>query len=277
MLKGVTMIKQLLLVGLFLVLALSLFIYVFQRYLIYVPAKVVPTREAYQALDMQEVQIATPDGLYLLAWYKPARENQPTVLVVHGNAGHIGNRMPLARHFIETAFGVLLLEYRGYAGNPGSPSESGLYSDASAAMKFLHKQGISDQKIVVYGESLGTGVATKMATQQSVCAVVLQSPFTSLTRMARYHYPWILLRPWDKFDSLSRIQQINAPLLVLHGKDDSLVPFDEGLTLFNNALEPKTMIAFPGRGHNDMWNADFFAHVTSFIGTHCRERRLIFP
>lgn len=271
------MIKQLLLVGFFMILALSLGIYVFQRYLIYVPAKVVPTREAYQALDMQEVQIMTSDGLHLLAWYKPASETQPTVLVMHGNAGHIGNRMPLARHFIETGFGVLLLEYRGYAGNHGSPSESGLYSDASAAMMFLNKQGVKDKQIVVYGESLGTGVATKVATQYSVCALVLQSPFTSLTSVARYHYPWILLRPWDKFDSLSRIRQINAPLLVLHGEEDTLVPFIEGLTLYNHAMEPKTMIAFPGRGHNSLWDDEFFAHVTSFIGTHCRERRLIFP
>lgn len=264
------MIKQLLLVGLFLMLILSLGLYVFQRYLIYVPAKVVPTREAYQALDMQEVQIATPDGLHLLAWYKPASENQPTVLVLHGNAGHIGNRMPLARQLIESGFGVLLLEYRGYAGNPGSPSESGLYSDADAAMTFLNKQGVKDKRIVVYGESLGTGVATKVATQYSVCAVVLQSPFTSLASVARYHYPWILLSPWDKFDSLSRIRQINAPLLVLHGKDDTLVPFEEGLTLFNQALEPKKMIALPGKDHNALWDDEFFEQVTAFIHGHCK-------
>lgn len=266
------MIKQLLLVSLLLVLVLSLGIYALQRYLIYVPAKVVPTRDAYQAFDMQEVQISTTDGLHLLAWYKPAREAQPTVLLLHGNAGHIGYRMPLARQFIEAGFGVLLLEYRGYAGNPGSPDESGLYSDADAAMVFLHKQGVEDKQIVVYGESLGTGVATKVATQYSVCAVVLQSPFTSLASVARYHYPWILLSPWDKFDSLSRIRQINAPLLVLHGKDDSLVPFDEGVTLFQFALEPKTMIALPGRDHNTMWDAEFFVQVISFIRSNCGSR-----
>ncbi len=263
------MIKQLLFAGFFLVLALSLGIYVFQRYLIYVPAKVVPTREVHQALDMQEVQIITADGLHLLAWYKPARVAQPTVLVVHGNAGNIGNRMPLARHLIESGFGVLLLEYRGYAGNPGSPSESGLYSDADAAMTFLNKQGIKDKQVVVYGESLGTGVATKVATQYSVCALVLQSPFTSLTSVARYHYPWILLRPWDKFDSLSRIKQINAPLLIVHGKDDTLVPFEQGLTLFNHAPEPKTMIALPGKKHNDLWDDAYFEQLTAFIHSHC--------
>lgn len=265
------MIKQLLLISLGLVLALTLSIYFLQRYLIYVPAKVVPTRQEYNALDMQEIQLTTSDGLRLLAWYKPAIPSMPTVLVFHGNAGDIGNRMPLARPFIASGFGVLLLEYRGYGGNPGSPNESGLYTDGAAAMEFLRKQSIKDKLIVLYGESLGTGVATKIATQYPVCAVVLQSPYTSLVSLARQQYSWIPLKPWDKFDSLSRIKSIKAPLLILHGEKDTLVPFDEGLTLFNNALSPKKMVAIPERGHNGLWDAKFFNEVIPFIRNNCSD------
>lgn len=265
------MIKQLLLVGLCLILALSLGIYIFQRYLIYMPAKDVPTREAYDALDMQVLQLVTADNLSLLAWYKPATPRQPTILLLHGNAGNIGYRMPLAREFITAGFGVLLLEYRGYAGNSGFPSERGLYTDGDAAMTFLHKQGIGDKQIVLYGESLGTAVATQVATQYSVCALILQSPFISLASIAQRQYPWIPLKPWDRFDTLSRIRNIHAPLLILHGTHDVLVPFDDALTLFQHAVEPKKMLEFPGRGHNDLWNDEFFKQVIAFIRGNCTE------
>lgn len=263
------MIKHLFLVGMFLILALSLGIYIFQRYLIYMPAKDVPTREVYDALDMQVLHLVTADNIALLAWYKAATANQPTILLLHGNAGNIGYRMPLARQFITAGFGVLLLEYRGYAGNSGSPSERGFYTDSDAAMVFLHKQGISDKQIVLYGESLGTAVATQVATHYFVCALILQSPFTSLASIAQRQYPWIPLKPWDRFDTLSRIQNIQTRLLILHGTHDTLVPFDDGLTLFKHALEPKQLLEFPGRGHNDLWDDDFFKQVIAFIRGNC--------
>lgn len=244
--------------------------YVSQRHLIYHPSPQVPHLPEYHANDMTVITLHTQDNLELMSWYKPAINNQPTVLYLHGNAGHIGYRMHLARQFINAGLGVLLLEYRGYGGNKGRPSEQGLYKDGQAALTFLNQQGIKPEKLILYGESLGTGVATELASKHAVCAVILQAPYTSLIALAHFHYPLIFLKPWDKFDSLARIQAINAPLLVLHGEQDNVVPYKEGLTLFNAANEPKKMITFRNLDHHNLWDTpDFSREVLQFINSHC--------
>ncbi len=261
--------KVILKVSCSILIIITLLMYVFQRSLIYFPATEVPSRQVYHATDLQALHLKTSDGIELLAWYKAAKENQPTVLFLHGNAGHIGYRMFLTRAFLKSGFGVLLLEYRGYGGNKGSPSEKGFYTDARAAIHFLQRQGISSQHLVLYGESLGTGVAVKMAREFPVCALVLQSPYTSLAAVARYHYPWIFIAPWDEYDSLARIHHVKSPLLILHGKEDKLVPFTQGLALFNQANEPKTLVALDNKGHDDLWDLRFAKTVIDFIQYHC--------
>lgn len=242
----------------------------FQRHLIYFPTYKKPSLSRYQATDMTVISLRTKDNLVLNAWYKPAINNHPTILYLHGNAGHIGYRMSLARQFINAGLGVLLLEYRGFGGNKGTPTEEGLYEDGRTALQFLDKQGIKSKNLVLYGESLGTGVATKLAVEHPSCAVILQSPFTSLVKIARYHYPWLLLKPWDRFNSLERIRNINAPLLVLHGKQDQIIPYIEGLTLFNQAKEPKKMLSFEHQDHHNLWNmASFSQKIIQFINMHC--------
>lgn len=263
------MFKQVLYCGIVILSIVALFFYLCQRKLIYFPAKEQPDRYLFHAQDMQEVKLSTDDGLTLNAWYKPAVETHPTLLYFHGNAGHIGYRMPLVRQFLSAGYGVLLFDYRGYGGNPGEPTEEGLYRDGRAAMKFLEQQGLKPEGIALYGESLGTAVAIKMAEIFPVCAVVLQSPFTSLSAMARYLYPWAIIPPWDKFDSLSRIKEIKAPLLILHGKNDQVVPFDQGLMLFNQANQPKRMVAIDNKGHGDLWEHHFYNSIIDFIQTHC--------
>lgn len=264
------MVKQLVTVTFFVFLFLMLTIYVFQRHLIYFPAKEMPSRQLFHAEDMQEIKIPTEDGLFLTSWYKAAMLNQPTLLYLHGNGGHIGFRMSLVRQFLRQGFGVLLLEYRGYSGNPGKPSEQGLYKDGRAGMQFLQQQGISPHSVVVYGESLGTGVATQIAKEYPICALVLQSPFTSLPAVARYHYPWIFIPPWDKFDSLGRISSIKAPLLILHGKQDDVVPYVQGQSLFKQANEPKRFISFENKDHNNLWwDSHFSAEISHFIKAAC--------
>ncbi len=247
-----------------------LLIYLLQRQLIYFPLQKTPMLINYGATDMQTIVLKTTDQVALTSWYKPALAGQPTLLFLHGNAGHIGYRMPLVREFIKAGMGVFLLEYRGYGGNKGKPTEQGFYEDARTALRFLLQQGLSTQQIVLYGESLGTGVATQLGIEHPFCAVVLQSPFTSLTSLARYHYPWLFLKPWDRYDSLSRITKLHAPLLVLHGKRDQIVPYEEGVTLFNQAVEPKKMLTFDLKNHNDIITADNFANDTlQFINTYC--------
>lgn len=253
----------------FIFIAGTLIMYVFQRHLIYFPAKEMPSRQKFHAEMMQDVKIKTEDGLELHSWYKKPAQNKPVLLYLHGNGGHIGFRMALVQPFINAGYGVLLLEYRGYGGNKGYPSEQGLYLDGQAAIKFLEAQGLSSKNVVLYGESLGTGVATELATKNRVCAVILQAPFTSLAAVAGFHYPWIIISPWDKFNSIAKIANIQAPLLILHGDLDQVVPFVEGQILFKQAKQPKKFVQLSGKGHNNTWDEDFFSEITLFIQKNC--------
>lgn len=252
------------------VLLSVILMYIFQRHLIYYPSSDRARLNDYHVKDMQVITLHTQDGLVLTSWYRPAKENHATLLYLHGNAGNIGGRMSLGREFMDEGLGLLLLEYRGYGGNMGHPTEQGLYEDGRTAMRFLQQQGIKNEAIALYGESLGSGVATKLAIEYPVCAVVLQSPYTSLTDMARFYYPFMLLKPWDRFDSLQRIQSIKAPILILHGTKDTVVPYSQGLALFHQAHEPKKMLSFEHEGHNGIWNAPGFSeHVYRFVEAHC--------
>lgn len=261
--------KQMVLITV-LVLVVLLLIYVFQRHLIYFPDTEQPLPQNFSAADMKIIKIPVSKDITLSSWYRPAQDKKTTILYLHGNAGHIGYRMPLVRSFISAGFGVLLLEYRGFGGNPGTPTESGFYQDGRAALLFLQQQGIEVSNIVLYGESLGTGVATKLATEFKTCAVVLQSPYTSLTALARYHYPWLPPLPFmDKYDSLSRIQDIHTPLFVMYGKLDNVVPPEQSLTLFEKANQPKEMVEFSTKGHHDLWDNNFAVLLINFIHKTC--------
>lgn len=263
------MIKDLVISSCYVLIGLMIIMYLLQRHLIYFPAREVPSRQLFHANDMDLVQLHTDDGLVLNAWYKSALAHKPTIVYLHGNAGHIGYRMPLARQFLVAGFGVLLVDYRGYGGNTGRPSENGLYKDGRAAVNFLQQKGTKPGNIILYGESLGSGVATQLATEFPVCALILQSPYTSLKDVGRYHYPWILIPPWDKYNSLSRIGKIKMPLLILHGKEDEIVPFSLGLQLFEQAKEPKKMIGLEHKGHNNLWDSNFANHIIEFMRANC--------
>jgi fermentation-respiration switch protein FrsA (DUF1100 family) len=201
------------------------------------------------------VCLNTPDGLPLRAWYfRSSQAGAPVVLYLHGNAGDIGNHIPWAKFLIDAGYGVLALEYRGYGGNPGSPSEAGLYDDARGAFAFLKQQGIADRNIVLFGESLGSGIAVQMATEHDIGALVLRSPYTSIADVAAnqlWYFPvrWLVR---DRFDSLSKIAGIHAPLMVFHGESDTLIPMALGRRLFDAAPGPKTWLAVQGTGHNDV-------------------------
>ncbi len=260
--------------GIWIVLALiiigALLFYFLQRTLIYAPSKITPTQKAFQAEDLQHIQLITADHTHLNSWYKPASDKKPTVIIFHGNAGHIGTRMPLARQLIEQGFGVFLLEYRGYGGNPGKPTEQGLYQDARAGMTYLKKHKIAQQNTVLYGESIGAGVATQMAVEYpKACALILQSPYTTLAELGKYHYPWNPIAPWDKFDSERRIKTIQMPLLILHGTADTIVPYQQGRRLFSAANEPKQWMTLQGQGHGGLWTPQFIQTVSTFISKYC--------
>jgi len=226
---------------------------VLQRRLIYFPdatSPVLPSRDARAGLS--NVVIETSDGEQLQAWHYPSPSGAATVLILHGNAANRGTRLELIRYLAELNFGVLALDYRGYGGSTGSPSEEGLYLDAEAAVRWLEARG--DDEIVYFGESLGTGVAVELATRRPPIKLVLQAPFTSLSAVGRTAYPflpadWILR---DRFASEEKIGSIDVPLLVVHGVDDQIVPIRLGRRLFEKAREPKKFVAIEGAGHNDL-------------------------
>jgi hypothetical protein len=226
-------------------------LYIFQRNLLYGPDQSRPQLGALAQLGTREVTITTADGLSLLAWYLPPREGRPVIAYFHGNGGNIGYRAERLRRFGDAGFGVLMPEYRGYGGNPGSPSEAGIFADAAAALAFLKDDGIVGDRVTLYGESLGSGVAVHLAAETPVRAVVLESPYTSVAEVAQYHYPYIPARLliWDRFDSLSEIGRIHAPLLVLSGGRDRIVPAAFSRQLFDAAPEPKQMFFAPDAGH----------------------------
>ena len=263
--------KQILLFALIFFVVITLFMYFFQRHMMYFPAHDKPDITPIAVKGWQEVELVTNDGLRIYSWYAPPQPQNPVILYFHGNAGHIAYRLPLVRQFTESGFGVLLLEYRGYGGNEGEPSEKGLYQDGHAAMAFLHQQQISANDILFYGESLGSGVAVHLAQKYPVCAVVLQSPFTSMADLARYHYPWAILKPWDRYNSLEKIQSIKTPLLILHGKQDQIVPITQARRLYEKAKEPKQFAEFEEGAHNNLWQMKgYVERVLRFSHEHCQ-------
>ena len=241
-------------------------LYVFQRRLVFVPIGAPGAPADADVPDMRVVRYETADGLTLEGWFKPPA-GRATIVYFHGNAGHFGERAFKARYFMDRGYGFLLASYRGYAGNPGRPSEANVCCDARAALDFLAGEGIGPADTVIYGESLGTGVATAMAHEYAAAALVLEAPFTSLVDVAARRYWWTPAR-WllhDRFELAGRIAAIDMPLLIVHGDRDRVVPLKFGKRLFATALEPKEMRILPGAGHADLYDFGAAEIVDEFI------------
>jgi fermentation-respiration switch protein FrsA (DUF1100 family) len=250
-------------------LMVTAILFFMQRELLYHRTTEPPMLNDATLVQQREIVcLTTSDGLNLHAWYFPAsRADASVVLFLHGNAGDIGNHLPFARFLIDAGYGVLALEYRGYGGNPGSPSETGLTDDARAAFAFLKQQGIPDSRVVLFGESLGTGIAVAMAAEHPVAALVLRSPYTSIPDVAASAF-WYLPARWlvrDRFDSLAKIGLNKAPLFVFHGAEDTLIPIWLGRELFDAASEPKAFLAVAGVGHNDVQTPEAERAVLDFL------------
>ncbi|MHA1152791.1 MAG: alpha/beta hydrolase [Alphaproteobacteria bacterium] len=257
-------------VGVYLLLNAAVF--VMQRSLLYPAARQAPNLAAHDVTGLSEVVTQTPDGLTLRHWYVPPSEAGAAVLVVfHGNAGHLGDRVPKLDEIIEAGFGVLFAGYRGYSGNPGKPTEDNLTADARLLLDWLVAQGVPPDRTVLYGESLGTGVAVKMAAEREFAAVILESPYTSIAEVAQTHY-WYLPAKWlvlDKWDSMAHIGRLRAPLLVVHGARDKTVPTRYGRRLFAAAPEPKELLILEGAAHNDLYEYPQVAErVIAFLRRH---------
>lgn len=244
-----------------------------QRFLLYHPDPTVPDPARFGVAEMQSVRIPAGKGMNLLGWWRPPPDDaSPVIALFHGNAGHLGYRANKARLFMDAGYGVLLVSWRYNAGAGGEPGEEALVGDGRAAMSFLETQGIAPGRTVVYGESLGSGVAVALAAERDLAGIVLESPFSSVAEVAQYHF-WYLPARWlvlDEFDSVTRIRRVQEPLLLVHGADDTLIPVRFARELYDAAPGPKEVRILPGAGHNDL-----YAHGAGPIMVDFIDRRIV--
>ena len=228
-------------------LALVGCMYAAQRSLMYFPFGDLPAPPP----PFAEVRLRTADGLDLTAWEAPPAPGRPIIVYFHGNGGNIAGRVFKLRPFLEAGYGVLLVSWRGYGGNPGSPSEEGLLADGRAA---LHHVG-GRTPVVLFGESLGGGVAVRLAAERPPMAMILEAPFASAVSVGAERYWWLPVRLLmkDRFESIRWIGGVTAPLLVVHGERDGVVPVRHGRRLLAAANEPKRGVFLPKAGHNDLF------------------------
>jgi fermentation-respiration switch protein FrsA (DUF1100 family) len=243
-----------------------------QKNLMYFPDAIRFVPSEWALKEMEPLTVTTEDGLQITSWYRPARASDKlTIVFFQGNAGHLGYRNYKVRPWLDAGYGVLMVGYRGF-GNPGSPSEEGLYMDAQAAIDAIHAPAapggsVPEGALVFYGESMGTGVATQMATEYAAAALILESPYTSVPDVGADRYPLVPVR-WllrDQYDSIAKIGNVHMPLLLLHGELDQVVPVKFGKALFEAANEPKQAIWVPDAGHNNVYNLNVQQAVLTFI------------
>ena len=222
-------------------LVLLIFLYFYQGKLLYHP-----NVNSYVEINnlipqVEKVTITTSDNHNLLGWFYKKDISKKTILFFHGNAGSLENRIYKLNHFENLDLNFLIIAWRGFSGNSGKPNEKGLYEDARSAMSWLESIGIKEEKVILYGESLGTAVAIEIAQNKKFAGIVLESPFTSMVEMGKKYYSFfpvgLLLK--DRYESISKIKNIRFPVLVMHGKKDRIVPFKMGKKIYDSANSPK--------------------------------------
>lgn len=248
-------------------LALLLAIYLLQRHLLYHPARTQASPEEVGLSGVEVINLATQPGEKLIAWYSPAKGNQPTILFFHGNAGDIAGRSERFAYYQRAGYGVMFLSYRGYGGSTGSPSETGLISDANAAYDWLVRNGVPASRIALVGESLGTGVAVQLAARKPVGAMALEAPFTSTADVARLSYWWLPvgLLMKDQFKSIDYLKDVHVPILVMHGTDDRLIPVEMGKALYAAANDPKEFVALANGTHGSIFSEQVWQREIGFF------------
>ncbi len=233
-----------------------LLVYLFQRSFLYIPDQQVPSELHLSKMDFATVAIALDDGTRLSSlWRAPKDPSQPVMIHFHGNAGSHYNRMELYQAMAREGAGVLGVGYPGYGGNPGSPGEDILYAAAQANYNWLQENGVKSRRIVIVGQSLGSGVATWLASRNEAAGLILEAAYTGMDDMAQRQFPFLPARRLakDKYRSVDRINRINMPLSWIHGRNDQLIPYAMGQRLFDAAKQPKAAHPIENGGHNDLW------------------------
>jgi len=264
----------LLLLLLFAWLAAGLVLYIFQRSLLYHPSRQYARPRDLGLEGVKEIIVRTPHTRRLLAWYSPAPPGRPVILYFHGNGGSLASRAPRLEFFRQQGYGVLLTTYRGYSGSSSSPAEMPIKMDALYFFHWLQAQGVKEGDIVIYGESLGTGVAVATAYNHHPRALILEAPYSSITDVAAARFPWLPVRGFlkDRYDSLRLIPRLECPILIIHGEQDKVVPIRLARKLFAAAHQPKEAAWLSDAGHNNLYSRGAFDIIASFIERHAPSR-----
>ncbi|HEX2149384.1 MAG TPA: alpha/beta hydrolase [Actinomycetota bacterium] len=249
-----------------------LLVYFLQRFLIYLPSGQVPPVSRILP-GAEEVHFNTSDGLRLAGWFLPSESEVPgpAVLIANGNAGNRAHRAPLAEALHGMGVSVLLFDYRGFGGNPGTPSEKGLHRDALAAQEYLAgRPEVDAGRVVYFGESIGCAVLVNLAAERPPAGMVLRSPFKSLADVGRLHYPWLPVRLLlkDRYRVAETVSRVDVPLLVIAGERDSIVPAGQSRAVYDAALGNKEFLRVEGADHNDpalFTGEQLLAAVRSFL------------
>ncbi len=245
---------------------ITVVVYFYQRKLLYHPFSAEITGEGL-IHNFETINFKTSDNFVLKGWFHLKNSNKKTILFLHGNAGNLDNRIDKLNSLGSMDINFLIISWRGYSGNPGNPSEAGLYKDVLGGIKWLNEKGISNDQIILYGESLGTAIATEVGQNENFAGIILEAPFTSMVDMGQKIYPIFpvkfLLK--DKYESKNKIKNIKSPILIMHGEVDKIVPFWMGKKMFELANEPKYSYFSKYDDHMMEFNKDLINSINLFI------------
>ena len=244
-----------------------LFVYFYQRNLLYHPSENNYLNDKI-TFNYEEIFIETDKNINLKSWFIKKDLNRfKTILIFHGNAGNLFNRVYKLNELNKLDVNILLISWRGFSGNKGKPTEKNLYHDAEEAVKWLNNRGAISKNIILYGESLGTGVATELGTSNAFGGIILESPFSSIANTAKIYYPYlpvnIILK--DRYNSIGKIKNITTPILIMHGKKDNIVPQKMGLELYEKANQPKFSYFPENDDHMMEYNDNLLNSIKLFI------------
>tara|TARA_X000001036_G_C20532475_1_gene746816 strand:+ start:139 stop:942 length:804 start_codon:yes stop_codon:yes gene_type:complete len=244
------------------------FTYFYQRNLLYHPDENNYANDEIK-FNYEEVFIDIDKDIKLRSWFiNKDLKNNKTILFFHGNAGSLINRVHKLNELEKLDINILIISWRGFSKNLGKPTEKNLYNDARKSLEWLNSKGVENNKIVLYGESLGTGVATELGQDNSFAGIILESPFTSIADTAKIYYPYLpinlLLK--DRYDSIKKIKNINIPVLIMHGKKDDIVPFVMGQEIFDKANNPKMSYFSENDDHMMEFNDQLINSLKKFLG-----------
>ena len=253
--------------AIFLYFFFGILLFVFQRRILFNKSGYPGLPKDYKLDNTQEIFITTEDNIELLSWYHLGDEKLPLLVYFHGNSFNIGDRAYRIQKYINHNWNILIVSWRGFGGNKGNPTEKNLYVDGDSVINWINKNtSFSNDKIVVYGESLGSGVAVELGRRYKFLSVVLEAPFTSIEDIAKKRYlifpTRILVK--DKFDNYSKIDQLKCPLLIISGKKDEIVPHAHSIKLFNKAKVNKKSVFIDEAIHNNLYDFDIEKDVIEF-------------